>query len=127
MDYFADRKDWLLQFVYRTTSVRSTVAGLHPITWPNRRIVNVDLSDIVSSIFDQKYYFFNYCQRAILARLMKATEHGAVRDIIQYKLFSMYLCITHFYKFYSYFNLISLSSRDEVTLLFLYPFYAYYT
>ena len=41
--------DWLLQFVYRTASVQMIdIAGLEPIKWDDRRMVNVDLTEIVS-------------------------------------------------------------------------------
>ncbi|XP_072035932.1 transmembrane and coiled-coil domain-containing protein 4-like [Amphiura filiformis] len=46
------RGDWLLQFVYRTASVQVKVAGLAPIEWNDRRMVNVDLTDIVTGHFD---------------------------------------------------------------------------
>ncbi|XP_063216964.1 transmembrane and coiled-coil domain-containing protein 4-like isoform X2 [Bacillus rossius redtenbacheri] len=42
------RSDWLLRFLYRTLSVTSEVAGLQPVQSTNRRLVNVDLSDVVS-------------------------------------------------------------------------------
>ena len=44
----AYRADWLLKFLYRTSSVQFSVAGLQPIKWDNRRMHNIDLSDIVS-------------------------------------------------------------------------------
>ena len=44
--YFSD--DWLLRFLYRTASVQLTIAGLQPIAWQDRRMVNVDLTNIVS-------------------------------------------------------------------------------
>ncbi|KAK3721617.1 hypothetical protein QZH41_008295 [Actinostola sp. cb2023] len=42
------KKDWLLQFVYRTASVQAKVAGLTPVLWRNRRMFNVNLSHVVS-------------------------------------------------------------------------------
>nr|CAD7433650.1 unnamed protein product [Timema monikensis] len=39
--------DWLLKFLYRTLSVASNVAGLQPIQCKNRRMCNVDLSELV--------------------------------------------------------------------------------
>ncbi|XP_069674733.1 transmembrane and coiled-coil domain-containing protein 4-like isoform X1 [Periplaneta americana] len=42
------RSDWLLKFLYRTLSISSEVAGLQPIDIQDRRMCNIDLSDIVS-------------------------------------------------------------------------------
>ncbi|XP_060074419.1 transmembrane and coiled-coil domain-containing protein 4-like [Ylistrum balloti] len=43
------RGDWLLKFLFRTASVHlTTVAGLSPIKWDNRRMHNIDLSDVVN-------------------------------------------------------------------------------
>ena len=46
------RNDWLLKFLYRTTAMRYCVAGLSEVTWKNRRMVNVDLTDIVHGHVD---------------------------------------------------------------------------
>ncbi|XP_071943959.1 uncharacterized protein [Antedon mediterranea] len=47
------RGDWLLQFVYRTASVQVTnIAGLGPVNWDNRRMENIDLTDIVGGHLD---------------------------------------------------------------------------
>ncbi|CAH1240021.1 TMCO4 [Branchiostoma lanceolatum] len=46
------RGDWLLQFLYRTSSVQLSVAGLRPVKWDNRRMLNVDLSSVVSGHMD---------------------------------------------------------------------------
>ncbi|KAB0365019.1 hypothetical protein FD754_009175 [Muntiacus muntjak] len=46
------RADWLLSFVYRTSSVRLRVAGLHPVLLQDRRVENVDLSSVVSGHLD---------------------------------------------------------------------------
>ena len=45
----ARRGDWLLSFVYRTSSVQLHVAGLQPVLLQDRRVENVDLSSIVST------------------------------------------------------------------------------
>lgn len=45
----APRGDWLLGFVYRTSSVQLNVAGLQPVDLDDRRMVNMDLSAVVSS------------------------------------------------------------------------------
>lgn len=47
--YLFFSKDWFLRFVYRTASAQITVAGLQAIRWKNRKMVNVDLSELVSA------------------------------------------------------------------------------
>jgi hypothetical protein len=42
------RGDWLLKFLYRTSSATLRIAGLQAINWDNRKMINIDLSDIVS-------------------------------------------------------------------------------
>nr|XP_008122123.1 PREDICTED: transmembrane and coiled-coil domain-containing protein 4 [Anolis carolinensis] len=46
------RGDWLLSFVYRTSSVQLNVAGLQPVDLDDRRMMNVDLSSVVSGHLD---------------------------------------------------------------------------
>ncbi|XP_062449308.1 transmembrane and coiled-coil domain-containing protein 4 [Rhea pennata] len=46
------RGDWLLGFVYRTSSVQLNVAGLQPVNLDDRRMVNVDLSSVVNGHLD---------------------------------------------------------------------------
>ncbi|XP_054996337.1 transmembrane and coiled-coil domain-containing protein 4 [Sorex araneus] len=46
------RGDWLLSFVYRTSSVQLRVAGLQPVQLQDRRVENVDLSSVVSGHLD---------------------------------------------------------------------------
>ncbi|XP_064137464.1 transmembrane and coiled-coil domain-containing protein 4 isoform X3 [Loxodonta africana] len=46
------RGDWLLSFVYRTSSVQLRVAGLQPVQLEDRRVENVDLSSVVSGHLD---------------------------------------------------------------------------
>ncbi|KAK3105277.1 hypothetical protein FSP39_021535 [Pinctada imbricata] len=42
------RGDWLLKFLFRTVNVEfNHIAGLGPIKWSNRRMHNIDLSDVV--------------------------------------------------------------------------------
>uniref|UniRef100_A0A8C4NYB0 Transmembrane and coiled-coil domains 4 n=1 Tax=Dicentrarchus labrax TaxID=13489 RepID=A0A8C4NYB0_DICLA len=45
------RGDWLLGFLYRSSSAQLCVAGLQPINIQDRRIINVDLSSVVSQSF----------------------------------------------------------------------------
>ncbi|XP_069096266.1 transmembrane and coiled-coil domain-containing protein 4 isoform X2 [Pleurodeles waltl] len=46
------RGDWLLSFVYRSSSVKLNVAGLQPVRLDDRRMVNVDLSSVVNGHLD---------------------------------------------------------------------------
>ncbi|ESO89960.1 hypothetical protein LOTGIDRAFT_62534, partial [Lottia gigantea] len=46
------RGDWLLKFLYRTSSVQFRVAGLKPVKWDNRRMHNIDLSSVVNGHMD---------------------------------------------------------------------------
>uniref|UniRef100_A0A8C6UVZ1 Transmembrane and coiled-coil domains 4 n=1 Tax=Neogobius melanostomus TaxID=47308 RepID=A0A8C6UVZ1_9GOBI len=45
------RGDWLLGFLYRSSAAQLSVAGLQPINVQDRRIINVDLSSVVSQMF----------------------------------------------------------------------------
>uniref|UniRef100_A0A667ZSF3 Transmembrane and coiled-coil domains 4 n=1 Tax=Myripristis murdjan TaxID=586833 RepID=A0A667ZSF3_9TELE len=45
------RGDWLLGFLYRSSAAQLSVAGLQPINANDRRIINVDLSSVVSHYF----------------------------------------------------------------------------
>uniref|UniRef100_W5MLF3 Transmembrane and coiled-coil domains 4 n=1 Tax=Lepisosteus oculatus TaxID=7918 RepID=W5MLF3_LEPOC len=46
------RGDWLLSFVYRSSSAQLSVAGLQPINLDDRRMMNVDLSSVVKGHLD---------------------------------------------------------------------------
>ncbi|XP_072887984.1 transmembrane and coiled-coil domain-containing protein 4 [Hemitrygon akajei] len=46
------RGDWLLNFVYRSSSVQLNVAGLQPIVMDDTKMINVDLSSIVNGHLD---------------------------------------------------------------------------
>jgi len=39
----------MLKFLYRTASVQFRIAGISPVQWDNRRMINMDLTNIVSS------------------------------------------------------------------------------
>uniref|UniRef100_H2YRX8 Transmembrane and coiled-coil domain-containing protein 4 n=2 Tax=Ciona savignyi TaxID=51511 RepID=H2YRX8_CIOSA len=45
------RTDWLLRFLYRTSSRQVEIAG-KPINWDNRRMINIDLSSIIEGHLD---------------------------------------------------------------------------
>lgn len=44
------RGDWLLGYLYRSSAAQLSVAGLQPINIQDRRIINVDLSSVVSQL-----------------------------------------------------------------------------
>ncbi|KAK7002161.1 Transmembrane and coiled-coil domain-containing protein 4, partial [Halocaridina rubra] len=44
--------DWLLRFLYRSSTVTMKIAGLMPVDWQDRRMFNFDLSDIVAGHMD---------------------------------------------------------------------------
>lgn len=46
--------DWMLKFLYRTSSAAIRVAGLQEIKWEDRRLKNIDLTTLVSGHMD--YY-----------------------------------------------------------------------
>ncbi|NXH44751.1 TMCO4 protein, partial [Dicaeum eximium] len=46
------RGDWLLSFVYRTSSAQLSVAGLQPVDLDDRRMENMDLSFVVNGHLD---------------------------------------------------------------------------
>ncbi|KAE8594674.1 hypothetical protein XENTR_v10019744 [Xenopus tropicalis] len=46
------RGDWLLSFVYRSSSAKLNVAGLQPVLLKDRRMVNMDLSSVVKGHLD---------------------------------------------------------------------------
>ncbi|BFZ23203.1 hypothetical protein BsWGS_26242 [Bradybaena similaris] len=48
------RGDWLLKFLYRASSVQMRIAGLCPVKWEDRRMHNIDLTDVVSGHLDYK-------------------------------------------------------------------------
>ncbi|OBS64792.1 hypothetical protein A6R68_06659 [Neotoma lepida] len=47
------RGDWLLSFVYRTSSVQLRVAGLQPVLLQDRRMENVDLSSVLTALLEE--------------------------------------------------------------------------
>lgn len=46
------RHDWMLKFVYRTASVQYKIAGTAPVQWDNRRMINMDLTNVVNGHMD---------------------------------------------------------------------------
>nr|XP_055242384.1 transmembrane and coiled-coil domain-containing protein 4 isoform X3 [Gorilla gorilla gorilla]XP_055242387.1 transmembrane and coiled-coil domain-containing protein 4 isoform X3 [Gorilla gorilla gorilla] len=48
------RGDWLLSFVYRTSSVQLRVAGLQPVLLQDRRVENVDLTSVMGKLWFRK-------------------------------------------------------------------------
>jgi len=46
--------DWLLKFLYRTSSAAIRVAGLQPLCWQDKKVKNIDLTSLVGGHMD--YY-----------------------------------------------------------------------
>ncbi len=42
------RKDWLLSFIYRASSMRANIAGLCEIPWKSKKMINLDLTEIIN-------------------------------------------------------------------------------
>ena len=58
--------DWLLRFLYRTSSGSLKIAGLMPVDWKDRRMFNFDLSDIVTGELHFKIYLISIIEIYIL-------------------------------------------------------------
>lgn len=71
------RGDWLLKFMYRTASAQLTIAGLTPVKWVNRRMHNIDLTDIVSGHLD----YFNQIDMILNSIGIKTVEHAEVGSL----------------------------------------------
>ena len=52
-------KDWFLRYVYRAASAQLSIAGLQAIKWKNRRMINVDLSELVRPRFTWVFLRWN--------------------------------------------------------------------
>lgn len=48
------QSDWLLKFLFRTSSATFTIAGLQAVQWKDRRMHNVDLTDVVTGHLDYR-------------------------------------------------------------------------
>ncbi|XP_077975964.1 transmembrane and coiled-coil domain-containing protein 4-like isoform X2 [Styela clava] len=48
------RSDWLLKFLYRSSSRQTEVAGLQPVELENRRMINIDLTSVVEGHLDYR-------------------------------------------------------------------------
>ena len=46
------RKDWLLGFIYRASSMRANIAGLSEIPWKNKKMINIDLTEVINGHMD---------------------------------------------------------------------------
>ncbi|XP_048098024.1 LOW QUALITY PROTEIN: transmembrane and coiled-coil domain-containing protein 4 [Alosa alosa] len=68
------RGDWLLGFLYRSSSVQLSVAGLQPISLSDPRIINVDLSSVVKGHLD-----YMRQMETILVAVGVPTREGAGR------------------------------------------------
>ncbi|KAK1801811.1 hypothetical protein P4O66_022466, partial [Electrophorus voltai] len=66
------RGDWLLGFLYRSSAVQLSVAGLQPISSKSHRIINVDLSSVVKGHLD-----YVHQMDTILVAVGVPTKEGA--------------------------------------------------
>ncbi|XP_028405500.1 transmembrane and coiled-coil domain-containing protein 4-like [Dendronephthya gigantea] len=46
------RKDWFLRFIYRASSLRASIAGLCEIPWKSKKMINLDLTEIINGHMD---------------------------------------------------------------------------
>ena len=69
------RNDWLLKYLYRVTSVASHVAGLEPIDIQHRRMINIDLSEVIGGHGDYLIKA-NDCLNATLIRTREVSIFG---------------------------------------------------
>lgn len=45
------RNDWMLKVVYRTSAAAYDIAGLQPVELDHERMLNVDLTDLISGTY----------------------------------------------------------------------------
>lgn len=50
----------MLKFLYRTASVQLKIAGISPVMWNDRRMINMDLTNVVSSSFIKVFTVIQY-------------------------------------------------------------------
>ena len=67
--FIFDSGDWLLKFLYRTASVQYSIAGLAPVQWKDRRMHNIDLSDVVSCFLYALRLKSNICLNRLIILL----------------------------------------------------------
>uniref|UniRef100_A0A672J6M3 Transmembrane and coiled-coil domains 4 n=1 Tax=Salarias fasciatus TaxID=181472 RepID=A0A672J6M3_SALFA len=70
------RGDWLLGFLYRSSAAQLSVAGLQPVNVQDRRIVNVDLSSVVSHVFEYREALLRG-RNAVLFPLSAVCKHSS--------------------------------------------------
>ena len=46
------RRDWFLRFIYRASSMRASIAGLCEISWKSKKMINLDLTEIINGHMD---------------------------------------------------------------------------
>lgn len=67
--------DWLLRFLYRSSTGTMRIAGLSPVDWQDRRMFNFDLSDIVAGHMD-------YAKKMdVILRLLGIRTRDPVKDL----------------------------------------------
>ncbi|XP_068249895.1 transmembrane and coiled-coil domain-containing protein 4-like [Palaemon carinicauda] len=67
--------DWLLRFLYRSSTGTMRIAGLSPVDWQDRRMFNFDLSDIVTGHMD-------YAKKMdVILRLLGIRTRDPINDL----------------------------------------------
>ncbi|XP_069039842.1 transmembrane and coiled-coil domain-containing protein 4 [Lepisosteus oculatus] len=72
------RGDWLLSFVYRSSSAQLSVAGLQPINLDDRRMMNVDLSSVVKGHLD----YMRQIETILVAVGVPTREGACLGDVL---------------------------------------------
>ncbi|OQR80254.1 transmembrane and coiled-coil domain-containing protein 4-like [Tropilaelaps mercedesae] len=75
------RGDWLLKFVYRTSSATMKIAGLQPIAWRDRRMHNFDLSAVVNGHTDYYHKMDDILRMIGVGTLYTGSIHGDLLPI----------------------------------------------
>ncbi|KAI1304612.1 Transmembrane and coiled-coil domain-containing protein 4 [Halotydeus destructor] len=71
------RADWLLKFLYRTSSAAMKPAGLDAIDWNDSKMVNVDLSEVVSGHMDYSKNMSKVLDAVGVKTVSEATEESS--------------------------------------------------
>ncbi|CAB4034216.1 Hypothetical predicted protein [Paramuricea clavata] len=88
------RKDWLLRFIYRASSMRASIAGLCEIPWKSKKMINIDLTKIINGhmdyadpenlrvIFEMVGVNTDSCHNPLPSDSNEESTHCLVKDIL---------------------------------------------
>ena len=88
------RKDWLLRFIYRASSMRACIAGLCEIPWKSKKMINIDLSEIITDhtdyadpenlkvIFEIIGVKTDSCDSSLCRDSLEESAHCFIKDIV---------------------------------------------